>query len=283
MYNHLYIDLLKKILRNSIYEGNATSLAPTADDIRECETFITEIEQEAPHVLSVYPYLTPEKLAEIFATTKVAREIHTYVGQRGLDNVEECAHAIMSDQIPGDFLDAGVLRGGIGILMRGILKSAQDPEERMVIMADSFEGLPPPSDADSIFDREVWYRFAEKTNRYTLKCFCDLDVVKGNFSKYDLLDDKVEFIKGWFNETMPLLRSRVFSLIRIDVDWYESCRDILDNIYDSLSDGGFVIVDDYKLQGCRSAIDTFRQERGIKEPIHVADSDSGIVFWRKAS
>ncbi|WP_321846911.1 TylF/MycF/NovP-related O-methyltransferase [Paraburkholderia bannensis] len=281
MYNHLYVDLLKRILCNSVYEDDYATRSPSEEDLHECTRFIAELENEAPHVLSVYPYLTPEKLADILKNTKVSRQIHTYVGQKGLDNVEACVRTVLFDDIAGDFLDAGVLRGGIGILMRGILKAADDSTSRKIVMADSFDGLPPPSIDDSVFDREVWYRFINKTTRYNLKCSCDVGSVKSNFEKYDLMDDRVEFLKGWFNETMPTLRSRSFAIVRIDVDWYNSCRDVLDNVYDCLSDGGFVIIDDYKLQGCHAAIDAFRDERQINDPIEIADAEAGIVYWRK--
>lgn len=71
------------------------------------------------------------------------------------------------------------------------------------------------------------------------------------------------------------------SLIRIDADWYQSTLDVLENCYNKLSEGGIVIIDDYKLLGCKKAVDDFRLKNNVKDEIKVADEDSGVVWWRK--
>lgn len=280
MYNKDYISLLKKILTNSIYEPNTQTL--TEQDILRCTEIYNKIQNETPHVLAVYPYITPRELANIFISTRRSRNIHTYVPMVGLDNVEECLLNIYRDGVPGHVMDAGTLRGGMAILMRGVIKALND-ESRHVYVADSFEGLPPPGDKDSIMDHEVWYKFKDEAPEYYLDCKYSLDDVQRNFGAYNLLDERVIFLKGWFHETLPQLNDEIFSLIRLDADWHDSCRAVLDNIYPRLAVGGYVIVDDYNLQGCRSAIDEYRREHAIKDELQVADQRSGIIYWRKTS
>jgi O-methyltransferase len=68
--------------------------------------------------------------------------------------------------------------------------------------------------------------------------------------------------------------------MRLDADLYESTMDALRNLYPKLSVGGYVIVDDYKLfNSCRGAVDDFRRECNIADPIHEIDW-SGI-YWRR--
>ena len=68
-------------------------------------------------------------------------------------------------------------------------------------------------------------------------------------------------------------------ILRADGDLYSSTRDILDNLYERVSQGGYVIIDDYELDPCRRAVDTFRSERSIVAPLIRIDSNG--VLWRK--
>ncbi len=153
--------------------------------------------------------------------------------------------------------------------MRGIL--AAHDEDREVWVADSFAGLPEPhhpADAGS-----HWHTFDELA--------VSLDEVRENFARYHLLDDGVHFAKGWFRDTLPALRDRTWAVIRLDGDMYESQMDGLANLYPGLSPGGYLIVDDYGwISNCKRAVEDFRAENNISDPIETID-ESG-VFWRKS-
>lgn len=88
------------------------------------------------------------------------------------------------------------------------------------------------------------------------------------------------FVEGWFEETLPTLPARELALIRIDGDMYGSTLQALDALYPKLSPGGFCIVDDYGLAGCRRAVDDFRAGHGIDEPMTKIDWTG--VFWQRA-
>ena len=108
-----------------------------------------------------------------------------------------------------------------------------------------------------------------------------LEEVQELFARYDLLDEQVGFLKGWFKDTLPTAPIERLALLRLDGDLYESTMDALTALYDRLSPGGFVIVDDYyALAACQQAVDEFRAARGADEPLERIDRDS--VFWRKA-
>src|SRR5437762_7443771 len=67
---------------------------------------------------------------------------HTMIGIKRLNNVQHCAEKIIANQIPGDFIETGVWRGGSVIFMRALLK-AYNIRNRCVWVADSFAGVPP--------------------------------------------------------------------------------------------------------------------------------------------
>jgi O-methyltransferase len=189
-----------------------------------------------------------------------------------LRNVRELTELTLKENIPGNFIETGVWRGGACILMRAML-AAYDVTDRKVFCADSFEGLPKPNAEKYRADR-----------RDRLFAFSELavseDQVRKNFARYDLLDDQVVFLKGWFKDTLPKLGGEKFALIRLDGDMYESTMDALTNLYDRLADRGFVIIDDYGgLKNCRQAVHDFLDARALKPEIKKID-DTG-VWWRK--
>src|SRR5208282_2916526 len=96
------------------------------------------------------------------------------------------------------------------------------------------------------------------------------------------LDDRVVFLKGWFKDTLPSAPIEQLAILRLDGDMYESTMEALTALYDKVSAGGFVIVDDYGcIEGCRKAVHDFRDARGIGNPI--VDIDGWGVYWRKSS
>ena len=201
-------------------------------------------------------------------------DAETMIGLRRLDNLQQCVTTVIREKIPGDLVETGVWRGGASIFMRALLAVYGDTT-RKVWCADSFRGLPTPNVIDYPADRiAAWHTREELA--------IPLDVVKKNFARYGMLDAQVQFLEGWFKDTLPGAPIEACAVIRLDGDMYESTMDALTNLYSKLSPGGFLIVDDYGIpeDTCRRAIDDFRQTRGIREPI--VDIDGWGAYWRRA-
>lgn len=199
-------------------------------------------------------------------------EADTMIGLRRLENLEECAVAAIKDKIPGDFVEAGVWRGGASILLRAVLKVFRDLERRVWVV-DSFEGLPDPDVNRYPADG------GEPLSRHNEYLGVSLERVQANFAKYGLLDDQVRFLKGWFKDTLPAAPIERIALLRLDGDLYESTMDVLNNLYWKVSPGGFVIVDDYgALPSCRAAIHDFRERHQITEDMVPIDWSG--VYWK---
>lgn len=194
------------------------------------------------------------------------------IGRARLDNVIQAVDSVLSEGVPGHFIETGVWRGGATILMRAVLAARDAASERVVFVADSFEGLPP----STIEDDDAGYLHLDRTLAVSL------EEVQSNFRRYGLLDDRVQFVKGWFRDTLPSLRGHPWAVIRLDGDMYESTMDALVNLYEDLSAGGWLIVDDYNTyESCRRAVNDYRGDHGIKEPIIRIDENG--VYWRKSS
>lgn len=189
------------------------------------------------------------------------------IGTLRMENVRSECERVIAENVPGDFAETGVWRGGAAIMMRAVLH-AYEIKDRRVFAADSFEGFPAQTGADTNFTVGGVADFA-----------VSLDEVKANFARYGLLDEQVVFLKGLFRDTLPKAQVNAIAVLRLDGDLYESTRDGL-VLYEKLSRGGSLIADDYFLfEGQRKAIDEFRDAHGIADPIMRIDHFGG--FWVK--
>ena len=196
---------------------------------------------------------------------------YTMIGRLRLDNLDECVSSVLAEGIPGDLVECGVWRGGAAILMRALLWACEDAD-RSVWLADSFEGLPRPKPEESGPDLS-----ADNFPQLAVS----RQQVAENFARFDLLDERVRFLEGWFADTLPEAPIETIAVLRLDGDLYESTLTPLVALYEKLSPGGFVIVDDYGvMRQCRKAVDEFRSKRGIDEPLEWVDRSG--VYWRKA-
>ena len=71
---------------------------------------------------------------------------------------------------------------------------------------------------------------------------CSLAEVRENFRRYDLLSEDVQFLPGWFRESLPEAPVKQIALLRLDGDLYSSTRETLDALYARVVPGGFVVV-----------------------------------------
>lgn len=258
----LYLELLKRALTHMLYRPIDFIPGPTyASD--EMKAAVVEW-MEAGNTFD---------FAEVRATGgDWPRFAQTMVGRARLDNVHQCIERVLADGVPGDIIEAGVWRGGVTILMRGVLQ-ARGATDRLVYVADSFQGLPPPDTGSYPSD-------AGDQHHESDFLVVPREEVERNFELYDLLDDQVVFVEGWFRDTLPTLADRRWSLIRVDGDLYESTMDTLTNLYPGLSPGGFVIIDDYAYEPCRKAVEDYRTMHGIDDPIEEIDWTG--VYWRRS-
>jgi len=196
----------------------------------------------------------------------------TMVGRKRLHNFRRLIERVIRSEIPGDIIETGVWRGGASILARAVLK-AWDVTDRRVIVADSFQGLPPPN-------VELWPADTGSDLHDYPDLAVSLEQVQANFRELGMLDEQVVFLKGWFRDTMPLVPSTQLAVIRLDGDMYESTIDPLNHLYDKLSPGGWVIVDDYHMiPACKAAVHDFFNARGINPGLRPIDLCG--VFFRK--
>ena len=198
---------------------------------------------------------------------------HSMIGSRRMRNIRLLAEDVVRRGVPGDFIETGIWRGGACIMMRAVLK-AHGVTDRRVWCADSFEGLPDPDAASYPQDANDQHATYEALA-------ISLEQVQENFSRYDLLDDQVRFLKGWFKDTLPTAPIETLAILRLDGDMYQSTMEAFEALYDKLSPGGYCIIDDMgAVPACRQAVADFRNKRGITDRIEQIDWTG--AYWRKS-
>jgi len=141
--------------------------------------------------------------------------------------------------------------------------------ERDLYLFDTFEGMARPTDAD------VAYTGAAAATQFELSktgqdssewCRASMEEVRSNLLRVGYDKDRLKFIKGKVEETIPDSAPEQISILRLDTDWYESTRHELIHLYPRLAKGGVLIIDDYGYwRGCRKAVDEYFNE--TKAPI----------------
>lgn len=245
----LYLDLMAKVLTNVIY--------------RDDPIMAFEYDDRGGKV-------TEDARADGRDWPSVA---HTMVGLKRLGNLRYCLEQALADGVPGDFVETGVWRGGASIFARAVL-AAHEVADRTVWLADSFQGMPEVNRDQYPGDH------AMNLHKCNDVLGVPLEQVKQHFAAYGLLDEQVRFLPGWFRDTLPTAPVRRIAVLRLDGDFYESTMDALVHLYPKLSPGGFAIIDDYLLPGCRKAVHDYRDEHGITD--ELIDIDGVGAYWRRA-
>jgi O-methyltransferase len=266
----LYLDLLKQCLTRALFPESYEQVRPASPTRRRLYgSFSRVLDGRGLALVRKVPFDANARAEG----RDYPVEAETMIGLRRLDNIEVCVTDIIKRGVPGDLLEAGVWRGGAAIFMRAVLKACGDTR-RKVWVADSFQGVPHvdpqyPADGDDVLAGQL---------------AVSLDEVKENFGRYGLLDEQVEFLPGWFRDTLPNAPVDQLALLRLDGDLYESTIGPLRSLYSKLSPGGYVIVDDYHWfgegdTGPKVAVDQFRSEHGITEELQQVDWS--CVFWQR--
>ena len=199
--------------------------------------------------------------------------LKTMIGLMALDNIEYCIDDIKKNNIEGDFLEAGVWRGGATIFMKALSEIFN--MNKKVWVADAFESTFPLSEKKYSLDNDVKWQ-----DPMLDKLKVSLDEVKENFNKYNLLDNNVKFLKGWFEDTLHTPEIKKLSLLRLDGDMYSSTIQTMDALYHKLEIGGYIIIDDYNaLLECKSAITDYRKQHNITE--EIIRVNWACVYWKK--
>lgn len=178
----------------------------------------------------------------------------------------ESVKYISKNKIDGAFVECGVWKGGSTMAMALTLKNLEI-EDRELFLYDTFTGMTKPGEIDvssngkPAFDEFSKRKTSEDSSTW---CLSSLDEVKNNLFSTNYPQNKLHFIEGKVEETIPNHIPERIAILRLDTDWYESTKHELIHLFPRLQPNGVLIIDDYgHWQGARKAVDEYIAENNI--------------------
>lgn len=163
---------------------------------------------------------------------------------------------VLERQIPGNFVECGVWRGGSSLLVALILKS-RNISDRKLYLYDTFTGMPTPTEFDIDKYGRSGFEMMEEYGDDIGWCYASLEDVQKVFFNHNF-EFEIEFVQGDVMKTLSVTQPDSISLLRLDTDWYESTALEFELLYPNLSTGGVLIIDDYGVwAGSRKATDDY--------------------------
>ncbi|MFJ6939833.1 TylF/MycF/NovP-related O-methyltransferase [Streptomyces sp. NPDC101132] len=200
-----------------------------------------------------------------------AKEIITAVKPWTMTSVERLNALVQSvryitrHELPGDIVECGVWRGGSMQAVARTLLSL-DVTDRELYLFDTFEGMTEPTEEDKRVDgASAADLLATQGKDRPIWALATLDDVQDGFSRIDYPAERLHYVQGKVEDTIPEQAPEQIAILRLDTDWYTSTKHELEHLYDRLVPGGVLLLDDYGYwQGSRQAVDEFLEETGAR-------------------
>lgn len=222
----------------------------------------------------------PSDVPSVFVETYKKVRPYTMTSPERIFSLCEAVKYVQDRKIEGDIVECGVWKGGSMMAVAETLLRAGDTSRNLYLF-DTFEGMPPPTinDVDLAgMTAENLLKSSDKKKDESVWCCATLDVVKEALGSTNYPSDKVHFIKGMVEETIPQFVPEKIALLRLDTDWYESTKHEMEHLFPRLSKGGVLIIDDYgHWQGARKAVDEYLEKNDVKILLNRIDYTGRIA------
>ncbi|MEN8215674.1 MAG: TylF/MycF/NovP-related O-methyltransferase [Pseudomonadota bacterium] len=224
-----------------------------------------------------WPYDFEKEDIELFKSV----QNYTMTSPERVYALENAVSYLVKNNIPGAMVECGVWKGGSSMVIAKTLLKLKCVE-REIYLYDTFEGMSAPTSADICYTNiPAQLEFSEKkySDNSSSWCYACLDEVKSNIYNTGYPKDKVHFVKGKVENTIPATIPTEIALLRLDTDWYESTKHELDNLFPRLVEKGVVIIDDYGYwQGAKKAVDEYIEEKQIPILLNRIDHTGRIAI-----
>lgn len=186
---------------------------------------------------------------------------------------------ISAKSIPGDIVECGVWRGGSMMVAALTLLDVGD-KSRNLYLYDTYEGMSTPTEIDKSHDGvSAQTQLNGDPDMTDVGCLAVLDDVRKNLHSTGYPLERIHFIQGKVEDTIPSHLPQQIALLRLDTDWYESTRHELEQLYPLLSPGGILIIDDYgHWEGARKAVDEYFLNHPEQAYLHRIDYTGRLLM-----
>lgn len=204
---------------------------------------------------------------------------YTMTSVKKMYSLYKATKYIVSNNIEGDIVECGVWKGGSSMISALTMINMSDVE-RKIYLYDTYEGMSEPTEKDKILWNEKsakQEKIDRKFNSYKEWCYSSLKETRNNLFTTQYPENKLCFVKGKVEDTIPHVIPNKISILRLDTDWYESTYHELKYLYPKLSQNGVIIFDDYGYwKGQKDAVDQYLKENNINILLNDIDG-SGMI------
>jgi hypothetical protein len=181
--------------------------------------------------------------------------------------------------IEGDIVECGTWKGGSVMAVAKTLMLL-DRMDRDLWLFDTFEGMTAPGERDVTLRGQAAAETFEQRRKGESSsdwCLAPLEEVRRAVFSTGYDRQRIHFVKGPVEETIPAQAPQRIALLRMDTDWYESTRHEFEHLFPRLSSKGVLIVDDYGYWlGVKKATDEYLERHDVKMLLNRIDYSARI-------
>lgn len=207
---------------------------------------------------------------------------YTMTSAERLYGLIEAVKYVVKYNIPGDFVECGVWKGGSMMAIAETLVKL-GVTDRKLFLYDTFAGMTPPTEEDiDQLNRDAATQLNQQSaqkEESVVWAYSSLEEVKKNISLINYPNTNIHFIEGDVLQTIPKTVSKQIALLRLDTDWYESTKHEMEHLFPLLNTKGVLIIDDYGFwKGSRKAVDEYIENNHIQILLNRMDETGRIAI-----
>lgn len=188
---------------------------------------------------------------------------------------------VVENNIEGDIVECGVWKGGSSMAAMAALIHKKDIT-REIYLYDTYEGMSAPTEEDKVFtgtSAEAMLESSDVNDSTSVWCYSSIEEVKANVATINYPTQKLHFVKGKVEDTIPQTIPTKIAVLRLDTDWYQSTKHELEHLYPLLVSGGVLIIDDYgHWEGARKAVDEYIAKHKLQILLNRIDYTGRIAI-----
>ena len=224
--------------------------------------------------------IVPVDVEKEFIEIHKLAQPHSMVSPERLYATYQAVRYAEANNIEGDVVECGVWKGGNSMVMALTLQQHHS-QHRNIYMYDTYEGMVEPGEKDIDFKGDhsgrVWKKYqSSEVNEW---CYSPIEEVKKNMASTAYPMEKIHFIKGKVQDTIPAEMPNKIAVLRLDTDWYDSTRHELQHLFPLISDHGVLLIDDYgHWKGQKEAVDEFFAQHKFKPLLSRTDYSGRMMI-----
>jgi O-methyltransferase len=211
-------------------------------------------------VASYSPWLDNADFSAIFDLIKPNTLVDRFRCYELWELVSQVGH------LPGNLLEVGVWRGGTAALIcRRAKELAKKPT---VYLCDTFTGVCKATDKDSSYSGGEHADTSEQVVRDLLR---------------DLGCENFKILTGIFPEDhLEALKNETFCFVHIDVDVYESAKDVFNFVWPRMPVGGMAVFDDFGFDTCDGIPILVAEYQGNRDKLVIQNLNGHAIIVKTA-